>query len=84
VSESHWDVAEVIEKGRVMHRVRVTEASTTQTCPMHQANRIRFNFRAVKLLQITDLSNFRVFIFADAGSQSLIRRFVVSSESLSY
>ena len=67
-----------------MHRVRVTEASTTQTCPMPQANRIRFNFRAVKLMQITDLSNFRVFIFADAGSQSLIRRFVVSSESLSY
>ncbi len=30
--------------------------------------RIRFNFRGVKLSRIADFSNFRVFIFADAGS----------------
>ena len=29
---------------------------------------IRFNFRGVKLSRIADFSNFRVFIFADAGS----------------
>ncbi len=30
--------------------------------------RIRFNFRGVKLSRNADFSNFRVFIFADAGS----------------
>ena len=45
---------------------------------------IRFNFRGVKLSWIADFSNFRVFIFADAGSYSLICRFVISFESLSY
>ena len=37
------------------------------TCPKVMY-RIRFNFRGVKLSRIADFSNFRVFIFADAGS----------------
>ena len=45
--------------------------------------RIHFNIRGVKLSQITDFSNFCVFIFTDARSWSLIHRLDVSFESLS-
>ena len=56
-----------------------TKYKHADMCTIHC---IRFNFCRVKLLQIADYSNFRAFIFVDAGS--LICQFVFSSEFLSY